>query len=99
MTDGTYAYDYNTADSASGDINQVISSIEATLNDMDSDMNKLAAGWDSTEHDEYKTVHTRWNKGAHQARTVLAQVRASLDENSNSVVETRQRASNAIAGE
>jgi len=99
MSDGTYAYDYNTADSASGDIKQVISSIETTLDEMDGDMNKLAGGWDSTEHDEYKTIHGRWNKGAHQARTVLAQVRASLDENSNSVVETRQRASNAIAGE
>lgn len=99
MTDGTYAYDYNTADSASGDIKQVISAIETTLDDMDSDMNKLAAGWEATEHEEYKTVHNRWNQGAHQARTVLAQVRASLDENSNSVVETRQRASNAITGE
>lgn len=99
MSDGTYAYDYNTADAASGDIHQVISSIETTLDEMDGDMHKLAGGWEGTEHEEYRGVHGRWNQGAHQARVVLSQVRAALDENSNSVVETRVRASNAIAGE
>ena len=42
MSEGVYAYDSSTAENVSGDINQVISSIEATLDEMEGDMRKLS---------------------------------------------------------
>ena len=100
MSEGVYAYDSSTSENVSGDINQVISSIEATLDEMEGDMRKLSGGsWEGGEQEQYAAIHGRWSKSAHQAREVLGQVRASLDENTQSVGETRQRVTQTLAGE
>ncbi|MDO4686485.1 MAG: WXG100 family type VII secretion target [Corynebacterium sp.] len=98
MNDGIYAYDNSVADSVSGDIRQVIGEIEATLDGMESDLGKLAAGWEGGEHEQYQGIHGRWSNAAEQARGVLAEVQASLNENSQSVIETRGRVINALNG-
>lgn len=98
MNDGIYAYDNAVADTVAGDIRQVIGAIEATLDGMESDLGKLAAGWEGDEYDQYQGIHGRWANAAEQARTVLAEVQLSLDENSQSVVETRGRVVNALNG-
>ena len=53
MSDGVYAYDNSTAETASGDINQVMMSIEGTLNDMDGELGKLSGGsWEGGEQEQ-----------------------------------------------
>lgn len=99
MSDGVYAYDSSVAESVSGDINQVISSIESTLGEMEGDMSKLMSAWEGGEQEQYQGIHGKWSSAAEQARGVLSQVRSALDENTQSVGETRQRAAQSLQGE
>lgn len=94
-----YAYSNQDAEAVSNDINQIVSALEATLDEMDGEARKLGSVWEGSEQEEYQGFHGKWSQAAQQSRGVLAQVRASLDENTQSVAETRQRASQAIAGE
>lgn len=99
MSDGVYAYDSSVAENVSGDINQIASSIESTLGEMDGDMQKLMGSWEGGEQEQYQGIHGKWSSSADQARGVLNQVRAALDENTQSVGETRQRAAQSLQGE
>lgn len=95
---GVYAYDGSVAENVSSDLNGIMSAIESILSEMDGDMHSLGGSWEGEEQEQYQGVHQKWSGGANKARGVLAQVRASLDENSQSVAGTRQRVAGAIAG-
>ncbi|MDO5670441.1 MAG: WXG100 family type VII secretion target [Corynebacterium sp.] len=93
-----YAYNNADADASSQDLQNVMSQIESTLSEMDSDIRKLASAWEGSEQEEYQGIHGRWSSAATNIKEILGQVRAALDENSASVSETRGRASAAIQG-
>ncbi len=100
MSDDTYAYDASVAETASGDIEQLASGIENTLSEMDGDMRKLAGGaWEGEEQEQYQGIHGKWSSSAEQARGVLNQVRAALDENTQGVAETRQNVAKSLQGD
>ena len=78
MSDGVYAYNTSTAEATSGDINQVMMSMEGTLDQMDSELGKLSGGsWEGGEQEQYAAIHRKWSGNAQQAREVLGQVRAA----------------------
>ena len=93
-----YAYNNSDAESTSGDLNGVMNQIESALSEMDSDIRKLASSWEGSEQEEYSQVHGKWSSAAHNLKEILGQIRGALDENTQSVAETRGRASQAIAG-
>lgn len=93
-----YAYNNSDAESTSGELNSVMSQIESTLSEMDSDIRKLASSWEGSEQEEYTQVHGKWSAAANNLKEILGQIRAALDENTQGVSETRSRASSAIAG-
>ena len=94
-----YAYNNEHAQTAADDLNAVMTSIESTLSEMDSDMQKLAAGWEGSEQEAYRGVHGKWSSAAQNIKSILGQVRSALDENTSAVSETRSRVSQSIAGE
>ncbi|RAV31521.1 WXG100 family type VII secretion target [Corynebacterium heidelbergense] len=91
-----YAYNNSTAESSSGDLNQVMNAIEATLNELDGDVKKLTGSWEGSEQEQYHGIQQKWSGNANHLKEILGQVRASLDENTQSVAETRSRVSNAL---
>lgn len=93
-----YAYNNSDADTTSGDLNAVMSQIESTLSEMDSDIRKLAVSWEGSEQEDYAQVHGKWSAAANNLKEILGQIRQALDENTQGVVETRGRAASAIAG-
>lgn len=93
-----YAYNNSDAEAASGDLNSVMSQIESTLSEMDSDMRKLGAGWEGSEQQEYGQIHGKWSSAANNLKEILGQIRVALDENTQSVSETRNKVSTTIAG-
>lgn len=93
-----YAYVNSDAEGASGELNGIMNQIESTLNEMDSDIRKLASSWEGSEQEEYNQVHGKWSAAANNLKDILGQIRQALDENTQSVAETRNRASSAIAG-
>ncbi|AQQ14233.1 hypothetical protein CGLAU_01210 [Corynebacterium glaucum] len=94
-----YAYNRADADAAAEDLHRVMNSIESTLGVMDSDIQKLAAGWEGSEQEQYRGVHGKWSTAAENIKVILGQVRAALDQNTASVSETRNRVARTIAGE
>ncbi|WP_297006258.1 WXG100 family type VII secretion target [uncultured Corynebacterium sp.] len=93
-----YAYDASVADTSAQDINQIVSALEATLDEIQGDVSKLASSWEGSEQEQYSGVQQKWAGAANQAKEILAQVKATLEENSQAVAETRSRVSNAISG-
>ena len=59
-----YAYNNSDAESTSGELNSVMSQIESTLSEMDSDIRKLASSWEGSEQEEYTQVHGKWSAAA-----------------------------------
>ncbi|GAA1475505.1 WXG100 family type VII secretion target [Corynebacterium felinum] len=94
-----YAYDNSRAETAAQDLNSVMNQIESTLMEMDGDIQKLAASWDGSEQETYQGVHGKWSKAANNIKTILGQVRASLEENTQGVAETRGRVNSSLFGE
>ena len=93
-----YAYNNADAEAASGDLTSVMSQIEATLSEMDSDIRKLGASWEGSEQQEYAQVHGKWSAAADNLKGILGQIRSALDDNSQSVAETRNKVTTTIAG-
>lgn len=93
-----YAYTHSDAENASENLNTVMSNIESTLSEMGTDLQKLSAGWEGSEQENYRGVHGKWSSAAENLRNILGEVRRTLDENTASVIETRNRASNSISG-
>lgn len=94
-----YAYNNEHAQAAADDLNNVMNSIENTLSEMESDMQKLAAGWEGSEQEAYRGVHGKWSSAAQNLKSILGQVRSALDENTSAVSEMRSRVSQSIAGQ
>ena len=94
-----YAYNRQDAEHAADDLNNVMNSIESTLSEMETDMQKLAAGWEGSEQETYRGIHGKWTSAAQNIKSILGQVRAALQENTSAVTETRSRASQSLAGE
>lgn len=93
-----YAYDNSVADTSASDINQIVSALETTLDEMSSDVSKLAGSWECEEQEQYQSVHGKWKGAADQAKSVLAQVKATLEENTQQVMDMRSRVKGAISG-
>lgn len=93
-----YAYDNSVADSSAQDINQIVSALESTLDEIQGDVSTLAGSWEGSEQEQYAGVQKKWAGAATQAKEVLAQVKATLEDNSQSVSETRSRVASAISG-
>jgi early secretory antigenic target protein ESAT-6 len=94
----TYAYDASVADSSAQDITQIVSAIESTLEELKADVSKLAGSWEGSEHEQYAGVQQKWASAATQAKDILAQVKSTLEENTQAVSETRSRVSSALSG-
>lgn len=94
-----YAYDNASAEAAAEELHAVMGAIESTLSEMESDVSKLAAGWDGSEQELYRGVHGKWSAAAENIKGILGQVRASLDENTQAVSETRSRVSGSLSGQ
>lgn len=94
----TFAYDNSVAETAASDVMQVVSALEATLDEMEGEVNKLAGSWEGEEQQQYQSVHGRWKGAADQAKGVLSQVKATLEENTSQVMEMRSRVKSAITG-
>lgn len=94
----TYAYDASVADSSAQDINQIVSALESTLEELKGDVSKLAGSWEGSEQERYSGVQQKWSAAAMQAKEILGQVKATLEENTQAVAETRSRVSSALTG-
>lgn len=94
----TYAYDASVADSSAQDINQIVSAIESTLEELKGDVSKLTGSWEGSEQEQYSGVSQKWSSAATQAKEILGQVKATLEENTQAVSETRSRVSSALTG-
>lgn len=94
-----YAYNRQDAEQAADDLNSVMDGIESTLSEMESDIQKLSAGWEGSEQETYRGVHGKWTSAAQNIKSILGQVRSALDENTSAVTETRSRASQSLVGE
>ncbi|MCQ4621509.1 WXG100 family type VII secretion target [Corynebacterium sp. CCUG 71335] len=94
-----YSYKMSDAEQAADDLNSVMNNIESTLMEMESDMHKLAAGWEGSEQEHYQGIHGKWNSAADNIKMILGQVREALDDNTSNVAETRNRAARSISGE
>lgn len=94
-----YAYNRQDAEQTADDLNSVMDGIESTLSEMESDIQKLSAGWEGSEQETYRGVHGKWTSAAQNIKSILGQVRSALDENTSAVTETRSRASQSLVGE
>ncbi|WP_342318500.1 WXG100 family type VII secretion target [Corynebacterium mayonis] len=94
-----YSYTRSDAEAAGSDLNSVMNAIESTLSEMDSDIQKLAAGWEGSEQETYRGIHGKWSSAAQNMKSILGQIRSALEENTAAVAETRGRVTGSLAGQ
>ncbi len=80
-----YSYDSAVARDAEGGLAGTISSLEASLGDLTGFVNRVTANWEGDEQVIYKGIQTKWDGAADQIRQILAQIKVSLGQTTESV--------------
>ena len=92
------SWDDGASDEAVTNFNQIASRLEALINQRDVDVRKAMSDYQADGvSDEYQAKEQRWNTAATQVRTIIATLRASLEQSASIATQTATNAARAVA--
>jgi WXG100 family type VII secretion target len=91
-----FSYDEAVADSAHGDLQGVISALQASLDDLSGFVSRVKSNWDGDEMDLYGGVQAKWDSSAATVRQILDSVHQALGSTTSSVKDMRGQVRGAL---
>jgi hypothetical protein len=93
------SYDMATSSETQGNLQTIVSRLEALINDRDSAVKAAMADFlaDGVA-DQYHDKEVRWNSAAGEVRSIIALIRTTLQQNDDTAQTTLSRAAAAVAG-
>lgn len=89
MTGSMFGYDEAVADAAHGDLNGVISGLQASLDDLSGFVARVKSSWEGDEQEIYGGIQAKWDNAADTVRQILASVHQALGSTTGSVKDMR----------
>lgn len=96
MATDIYSYDSAVARDAEGGLGSTISALEASLADLGGFVNQVTQNWEGDEQVLYKGIQTKWDGASDQIKQILAQIKTSLGQTTESVDTMRGKVSSAL---
>lgn len=98
MTLDRISYDTGVSSQVESDISLITSRLESLMNERNTQvMNALSEFQMDGADQEYQQVETRWKNASAEVRNIIALVRQTLEENSQTAVSTQNKTRSAIA--
>lgn len=97
MSQSIQSYDDSVAQSAHGEVQQVISGLEGSLDELGGFVNSVKSAWDGDEMDQYASVQANWDKCASSVKQILQQVHQALGSNNESVTAMRGKVKGTLS--
>lgn len=92
------SYDTGVSSQVESEISQITSRLESLINERDQQvMNALSDFQMDGADAEYQQVETRWKNASNEVRNIIALVRQTLEENSQTALSTQNKTRSAIA--
>jgi len=92
-----FSYDEAVADSAHGDLQSVMSGLQASLDDLSGFVSRVKSNWEGDEMDLYGGVQSKWDSSADTVRQILASVHQALGSTTSSVKDMRGQVRGALS--
>ena len=96
MAQDVYSYDSAVARDAEGGLQSTISALEASLADLGGYVNQVSSNWEGDEQVVYKGIQTKWDGASDQIKQILAQIKTSLGQTTESVDTMRGKVSQTL---
>ena len=91
------SYDTGASAEAQGNLQTVVSHLEAVINDRDHAVKAAMADFQADGvSDLYHNKEVRWNNAAHEVRTIIALIKKTLTENDSTASQAQSRARSAV---
>jgi WXG100 family type VII secretion target len=95
---GVFSFDESTAGSAAGDIQGVVSGMQASLDDLTNFVSRVKSNWEGDEMETYNGIQQQWNTAASTVKEILGSVQQALGQTTSSVQEMRGQVRGALQG-
>ena len=93
-----YSYDSAVAREAEGGLSGTIAALQGHLDELGGFVNSVCANWEGDEQAIYRGIQSKWDGAAAQIRDILAQIRVTLGQTTESVETMRARVSQTLQG-
>jgi hypothetical protein len=95
---GRNSYDVGASQEVQGDINTIVSRLEAIIGEHDTDVSQAMADMEiEGVSEEYNEKEIKWHNAANEVRAIIRLVRDTLETNDSTASESLSRASAAVA--
>ncbi len=91
-----FSYDEAVADTAHGDLQSVMSGLQASLDDLSGFVSRVKANWEGDEQDLYSGVQAKWDSSSATVKQILASVQQALGSTTSSVKDMRGQVRGAL---
>jgi len=91
-----FSYDEAVADAAHGDLQSVISGLQASLDDLSGFVSRVKSNWDGDEMELYGGVQAKWDSSAATVKQILDAVHQALGSTTGSVKDMRGQVRGAL---
>lgn len=93
----TQSYDESVAETSHGDIQSVISGLEASLSDLGGFVSAVKSSWDGDEMEQYNQIQQTWTNSSDAVKDILKAVHTSLGSKTSSVKQMRGHVMGALS--
>lgn len=93
-----YSYDSAVARDAEGGLSGTVASLQGRLDELGGFVNSVCANWEGDEQAIYRDIQSRWDGAAAEVRDILAQIRTTLGQTTESVDTMRARVTQSLQG-
>jgi uncharacterized protein YukE len=96
MAGDVFSYDEAVADSAHGDLQSVMSGLQASLDDLSGFVSRVKSDWQGDEMDLYGGIQAKWDSSAATVKQILDSVHQALGSTTSSVKDMRGNVRSAL---
>ncbi|QNG36336.1 WXG100 family type VII secretion target [Geodermatophilaceae bacterium NBWT11] len=95
---GDYQVSWTLQQNAASDVSKATSGLDASLSDVNAQVNKLMATWDSDAQQAYGTRQGQWTTASDNIKSALQQFQASLTSAAETSQGVESRNTNLVSG-
>jgi early secretory antigenic target protein ESAT-6 len=97
MSGGQLVVNFTALQTAAGDINNAITTMESQLAEAEQTAAPLVASWDGAARDAYQARQATWTKAANDLSTMMRDIKRAVEQSAEQYQATEQKNTNLFS--